>query len=123
MSNSATHSIRFSGAVYDASKDSYIERFVSISIDMASTVVALKVLNGSFTTMFTYIAGLTGVSRINVDERAMTSYKAHEDRYPNKCHKERSYRQTGVLLYSHLRKTNGFPLYVYEETYYTNKVG
>jgi len=32
---------------------------------MASTVVALKVLAGSFTKMFTYIAGLTRVSRVN----------------------------------------------------------
>src|SRR5690606_2925102 len=65
MSNSATHNIRFSGAVYGASKGSYIERCVSISIHMASTVVALKVLADSFTKMFTYITGLTGVSRVN----------------------------------------------------------
>src|SRR5690606_33002066 len=65
MSNSATHSIRFSGAVYGASKGSYSERYVNISIHMASTVVALKVLAGSFTKMFTYIAGLTRVSRVN----------------------------------------------------------
>src|SRR5690606_6790457 len=65
MSNSATHSIRFSDAVYGASKGSYIDRCVKISIHMASTVVALKVLAGSFTKMFTYIAGLTRVSRIN----------------------------------------------------------
>ena len=65
MSNSATHSIRFSGAVYGASKGSYSERCVNISIHMTSTVVALKVLTGLFTNMFTHIAGLTGVSRVN----------------------------------------------------------
>src|SRR5690606_34196988 len=65
MSNSATHSIRFSGAVYGASKGSYSERCVNICVHMASTVVALKVLTGSFTKMFTHIAGLTGVSWIN----------------------------------------------------------
>src|SRR5690606_10340484 len=65
MSNSATHSIRFTGTVYGASKGSYIDRCVKISIHIASTVVALKVLAGSFTKMFTYIASLTRVSRIN----------------------------------------------------------
>src|SRR5690606_31744017 len=65
MSNSATHSIRFTGVVYGASKGSYIDRCVYISIHIASTVVALKVLAGSFTNMFTHIAGLTRVSRIN----------------------------------------------------------
>src|SRR5690606_24583193 len=65
MSNSATHSIRFTDAVYGASKGSYIDRCVKISIHMASTVVALIVLAGSFTIMFTHIAGLTRVSRIN----------------------------------------------------------
>src|SRR5690606_8114983 len=65
MSNSATHSIRFTGAVYGASKGSYIDRYVKISIHIASTVVALKVLVSSFTKMFTYIAGLTRVSRAN----------------------------------------------------------
>src|SRR5690606_6813290 len=65
MSNSTTHNIRFSGAVYGASKGSYSERCVSISIHMASSVVALKVLVSSFTYMFTYIAGLTRVSRVN----------------------------------------------------------
>src|SRR5690606_34418526 len=65
MSNSATHSIRFSIAVYGTSKDSYSDRCVNISIHTASTVVALKVLGSSFTHMFTYIRGLTSVSRIN----------------------------------------------------------
>src|SRR5690606_3557250 len=65
MSNSATHSIRFSGAVYGASKGSYIEQCVYINIHMAPTVVALKVLVSSFTHMFTYITGLTRVSRVN----------------------------------------------------------
>src|SRR5690606_35469897 len=65
MSNRATHSTRFFGAVYNAPKGRYIERCVSISIHMASTVVALKVLVSSLTNMFTYIAGLTRVSRIN----------------------------------------------------------
>src|SRR5690606_1412076 len=65
MSNSATHSIRFSDTVYGASKGSYIDRCVNISIHTASTVVALKVLFRSFTKMFTYIASLTRVSRIN----------------------------------------------------------
>src|SRR5690606_20461407 len=65
MSNSATHSIRFFGAVYNAPKGSYSKRCVSISIHMASTVVALKVLGSSFTKMFTHIAGLTRVSRVN----------------------------------------------------------
>src|SRR5690606_14417299 len=65
MSNSATHSIRFTGVVYGASKGSYSDRCVYISIHIASTVVALKVLAGSFTNMFTYIAGLTRVSRVN----------------------------------------------------------
>src|SRR5690606_9443644 len=65
MSNSATHSIRFSDTVYGASKGSYSDRCVYISIHMASTVAALKVLVSSFTNMFTYITGLTGVSRIN----------------------------------------------------------
>src|SRR5690606_19663551 len=65
MSDNATHSIRFSGAVYGASKGSYIDRCVNISIHMASTVVALKVLISSFTNMFTYITGLTRVSRVN----------------------------------------------------------
>src|SRR5690606_2574172 len=64
-SNSATHSIRFFNAVYCASKGSYIDRCVNISIHMASTVAALKVLGSSFTNMFTHIAGLTSVSRIN----------------------------------------------------------
>lgn len=59
MSDSATHSIRFTGAVYGASKCSYSDRCVNISIHMASTVVALKELAGSFTKMFTCIAGLT----------------------------------------------------------------
>src|SRR5690606_33043231 len=62
---SATHSIRFTGVVYGASKGSYSDRCVYISIHMASAVVALKVLAGSFTKMFTYIASLTRVSRIN----------------------------------------------------------
>src|SRR5690606_37498963 len=61
----STHSIRFTGVVYGASKCSYSDRCVSISIHMASAVVALKVLAGSFTKMFTYIASLTRVSRIN----------------------------------------------------------
>src|SRR5690606_27488824 len=65
MSNSATHSIRFFDTVYGASKGSYIDRCVKISIHIVSTVVALKVLAGSFTNMFTHIAGLTRVSRIN----------------------------------------------------------
>src|SRR5690606_37130194 len=65
MRNSATNSIRFFGAVYNAPKCRYIDRCVSISIHMASTVVALKVLVSSLTNMFTYIAGLTRVSRIN----------------------------------------------------------
>src|SRR5690606_546803 len=65
MSNSATHSIRFSDTVYGASKGSYSDRCVYISIHMASTVVALKVLGSSFTNMFTHITGLTGVSWVN----------------------------------------------------------
>src|SRR5690606_31902422 len=65
MSNSTTHSIRFFDAVYGASKGSYIDRCVNISIHMASTVAALKVFGSSFTNMFTHIAGLTSVSRIN----------------------------------------------------------
>src|SRR5690606_13227372 len=65
MSNSATHSIRFSIAVYGAFKGSYIDRCVYIRVHMASTVAALKVLGSSFTNMFTHIAGLTGVSRVN----------------------------------------------------------
>src|SRR5690606_7452537 len=69
MSNSARHSIRFFNAVYGASKGSYIDRCVSISIHMVTTVVALKVLVGSFTNMFTYIAGLTRVPRINNHDR------------------------------------------------------
>src|SRR5690606_21757834 len=64
MSNSATHIIRFSDTVYGASKGSYIDRCVHISIHMACTVLALKVLVSSFTNMFTYIAGLTRVSRV-----------------------------------------------------------
>ena len=36
---------------------------------MVTTVVALKVLVGSFTNMFTYIAGLTRVPRINHHDR------------------------------------------------------
>src|SRR5690554_4906554 len=65
MSDSATHNIRFFSAVYNAPKGRYIDRCVSIGIHMASTVVALKVLVSSFSNMFTYIAGLTRVSRIN----------------------------------------------------------
>src|SRR5690606_26121508 len=65
MSNSATHIIRFSDTVYGASKGSYIDRCVHISIHMASTVLALKVLVSSFTNIFTYITDLTSVSRIN----------------------------------------------------------
>src|SRR5690606_31590204 len=65
MSNSATHSIRFSGAVYGVSKGSYIDRCVYIRVHMASTVVALKVLGSSFTSRFTYITGLTSVSGVN----------------------------------------------------------
>src|SRR5688572_9387131 len=64
-SNSATHSIRFSDTVYGASKGSYIDRCVKISIRIASTVVALKEQAGSYTNMLTYITGLTRVSRIN----------------------------------------------------------
>src|SRR5690606_14487750 len=69
MSNSARHSIRFFDTVYGASKGSYIDRCVSISIHMVTTVVALKVLVGSFTNMFTYIAGLTRVPWINHHHR------------------------------------------------------
>src|SRR5699024_787569 len=69
MSNIAAHSIRFLGVVYNASKDSYIDSCVHISIRMATTVVALKVLVGAFTNMFTYIAGLARVSRINNHHR------------------------------------------------------
>src|SRR5690606_6911077 len=69
MSNSATHIIRFSDTVYGASKGSYIDRCVHISIHMASTVLALKVLVSSFTNMFTYITDLTRVSRINNNYR------------------------------------------------------
>ena len=60
----ATHRIRFFNVVYNTSKGSYIERCIDIGIHMASTVVALKVLVGSFAQMFTYIAGLRGVARI-----------------------------------------------------------
>ena len=60
----ATHRIRFFNVVYNTSKGSYIERCIDIGIHMASTVVALKVLVGSFAQMFTYIAGLRGVTRI-----------------------------------------------------------
>src|SRR5690606_5615793 len=69
MSNSARHSIRFSGAVYGASKGSYIDQCVRISIHMVTTVAALKVLVGWFTNMFTYIAGLTRVPWINNHDR------------------------------------------------------
>ena len=60
----ATHRIRFFNVVYNTSKGSYIERCIDIGIHMASTVVALKVLVGSFAQMFTYIADLRGVARI-----------------------------------------------------------
>src|SRR5690554_7657488 len=60
----ATHRIRFFNVVYNTSKGSYIERCIDIGIHMASTVVALKVLVGSFAQMFTYIAGLRGIARI-----------------------------------------------------------
>src|SRR5690606_8315982 len=69
MSNSATHIIRFSDTVYGASKGSYIDRCVHISIHMACTVLALKVLVSSFTNMFTYITDLTSVSRVNYYNR------------------------------------------------------
>src|SRR5690606_24832838 len=69
MSDIATHSIRFFDTVYGASKGSYIDGCVDIGIHMASTIVALKVLVGSFANMFTYIAGLTGESRVNNDYR------------------------------------------------------
>src|SRR5690554_1859405 len=47
-----THSIRFFNVVYCTTKGGYMERCIDIGIHITSTVVALKVLSGSFPLLF-----------------------------------------------------------------------
>ncbi|WP_417362982.1 hypothetical protein [Galbibacter sp.] len=70
MNNSATHSSRFSDAVYSAFKGSY-ERCIKICIIIASTIVTLKALSSSFTDLFRRNTGLTSISRVNNYNRDM----------------------------------------------------